>query len=419
MKSKKDEFDPLLGGYQMWRETDLEILVPSPVAQTLRDERTRELARLKAEEDREWAEKKAQREREKVSKSGVKDAMSEMSAHLNRLSSSDSSMYPRAQDPMNEFEVVEPSALEMLSRRIAGTTDGEQKALLQSIFNHLEIKGLVRKISWPADPQRIQALEAVSPHFGEVVRMAREEIAAAERARRAPSLAPVLIVGSHGIGKTFFAKAFAAALGSPLHSLSFDTPLASSELAGMPPHWATARPGLAFNAVVLGNCANPLIVLDELDKAGRSRQDDSTSPLHSLLEPISATHFADAFVGMPFDVSRVTWLATANDPSRIPDSIRSRFVEVHISPPTAAQAIDISQSVAATVIASRAPPGFQPMSRRLAVEIAHLSPREVRQAVTMAVATALVNSRDAMRLSDLPTWALEAGEGSPPVETRH
>ncbi|MES2785706.1 MAG: AAA family ATPase [Pseudomonadota bacterium] len=419
MSAKRDRDHPLPGGYQLYTSAELDVLVPSPVAQALREERTRELVRLKAEEDWEWAEKKAQREREKVNKSGIKDAMNEMSAHLNKLSSSDTSRHLRAQDPMNEFDVMEPAALETLSRRIAGTTDGEQKALLQSIFNELEAKGLLRKISWPADPQRLQALESAAPHFGEVVRMAREEIAAAALAQRAPSLAPVLIVGSPGIGKTHFAKAFAVALGSPFFTLSFDTPLASSELAGMPPHWSTARPGLAFNALVLGECANPLIVLDELDKAGRSRQDDSTSPLHSLLEPVTATHFKDAFAGMPFDASRVTWLATANDASRIPDSIRSRFIEVHISQPTAAQAIEISQRVAATVIASRAPAGFQPMSRRLAVEVAHLTPREVQQAVKMAVATALVNGRDAMRFSDLPAWALEANESSAPVDTLH
>ena len=81
------------------------------------------------------------------------------------------------------------------------------------------------------------------------------------------------------------------------------------------------------SSVIFGDpLANPLFILDEIDKAGASLiHGDTLSPLHSLLEPVSAKTFADASVGLPIDASSVIWVATSNDLSRIPKTLLRGF----------------------------------------------------------------------------------------------
>jgi ATP-dependent Lon protease len=166
----------------------------------------------------------------------------------------------------------------------------------------------------------------------------------------------------------------ASALGAQHYTLCFDSPIAGSALPGVDPQWGTGKPGFLIDAVGLGSCANPVIVLDEIDKALRSRNDNPLGPLHTLLERGSATQFRDIFVDLRFDASLVTWIATANDAQRIPSTIRSRMTEIMIGAPEGAQAIEQAIAIIAEVIRMDAPPGFSQVSRALCVELAHLTP---------------------------------------------
>ena len=65
------------------------------------------------------------------------------------------------------------------------------------------------------------------------------------------------------------------------------------------------------------------MILDEIDKAGASLHGDTLSPLHNLLEPVSAKQLSDGSIGLQIDASRVIWIATANDLFRIPRTLLS------------------------------------------------------------------------------------------------
>ncbi|MDP3760455.1 MAG: ATP-binding protein, partial [Ramlibacter sp.] len=83
-------------------------------------------------------------------------------------------------------------------------------------------------------------------------------------------LQPMLLVGEPGVGKTHFAQALAEALATTIHIQQMDSDLTSAFLMGSDRKWGNSQQGMLFERVVLGQHANPVIVLDELDKSQRS-----------------------------------------------------------------------------------------------------------------------------------------------------
>ena len=234
------------------------------------------------------------------------------------------------------------------------------------------------------------------------IELVRNELLASRHAGRPPQVPPVLLLGGPGIGKTHFASALAATLEAPIHRLNFDAPLSASVLIDLDRQWSNSRSGLLFDAICRGDTANPIVLLDELDKARVLSGDDPLAPLHTLLERSTARAVRDISTEFVFDAAHTVWIATANYPMLIPTTIRSRFVEFLISPATPAQAIDVTAAVAAAAIAASAPTGFEALDRRLVVALAHCTPREVSKAVTAAICRAVVNERFCIKREDFP-----------------
>lgn len=149
-----------------------------------------------------------------------------------------------------------------------------------------------------------------------------------------------------------------------------------------------------------------MIVLEEIDKVADRHNDDPLSPLHTLLEPSTACVATDLSLSFTFDASLVTWVATANDLRCIPAPIRSRFQEFVIEFPTARQAVQLASTLIAVTLVERAPQGFEPAPRHFAADLAHCTAREIRQAVTAAIACAVNNGRNHLVRSDLPARVL-------------
>src|SRR5690606_26490350 len=100
-----------------------------------------------------------------------------------------------------------------------------------------------------------------------------------------------------------------------------------------------------FDTLVNGDYANPVIVVDEIDKASGDGQYDPLGALYELLESETATRFVDEFVEVPIDASGAVWLATANDPARIPEPLLSRLAVYEIEPPDAEGAARIAGNI--------------------------------------------------------------------------
>ena len=226
--------------------------------------------------------------------------------------------------------------------------------------------------------------------------------ALSSRSRAALPMTPILLNGEPGLGKTHFAFELAALIGTTCRRVAFDTPVTAATLMGSDRRWSNTQVGLLFELVCLGQYANPVIVLDELDKARRERDWNPLGPLHTLLEPSTAAKVRDVSADFEFDASQVIWIATSNDSRLLKSPLRSRFREFNIVRPDAAGALASSKAVLKTSFAALQLVRVAPPSKELAVALAHLTPREITQALKVAVATAIQKGKNAVDLNDLP-----------------
>ena len=224
------------------------------------------------------------------------------------------------------------------------------------------------------------------------------------------TIPPILMWGPPGIGKSHYANDLAVALGTPLRRHSMENAQTTALLLGTERHWSTTTPGVVFEEVVLGASANPIFLIDEIDKAPRNATYDPLAPLHSLLEPSTAAVARDASLDITFDASLAIYIAASNDPNRIPESLRSRMTSFEIRPPRGHAALQIARMVVAATIERLAIPAFEAPEPRVAHRLAHLNPRAIGKATQLAVAHALYNGRCYLTVSDLPDDPLDDGE---------
>jgi len=144
--------------------------------------------------------------------------------------------------------------------------------------------------------------------------------------------APVLLVGPPGCGKTYVAAQVAEALGIWHGNINLSLATESFVISGCPKGYSSATPGDVARRMSKSDCVNPLLILDELDKASfyPAGRPALTGPLLQILEADTAAQFEDACLKCEFDVSHVSWLATANDISQVPAPVLSRFHIIHV-----------------------------------------------------------------------------------------
>lgn len=147
-------------------------------------------------------------------------------------------------------------------------------------------------------------------------------------------LPSIILLGDPGIGKTAYCSRLAEITNVPYNFLGLAGSTSNLVLAGTERGWNSAKPSLALQTIVDHKIANPLIVLDEIDKAGgSSRNGHPHHTLLSLLEPSSSKQWYDTFLMGHLDLSHISWLATANDIRQLPRTLLSRFRVVEIDAP--------------------------------------------------------------------------------------
>jgi ATP-dependent Lon protease len=192
----------------------------------------------------------------------------------------------------------------------------------------------------------LDALSERFPNFDKVIDFYRHQFALARLAGSGVFTAqPLLIAGPPGVGKTAFCQALARIVATHFALISLSGITAGFVLGGMSSGWADGKPGRVVEALAQGHFANPLILLDELDKAGGDKRFDALGPLHQLLEKETSARFVDEGLEIPTDCSRIVWIATANNLGVITEPILSRFAIVTVERPTSRQMAAVLRSI--------------------------------------------------------------------------
>ncbi len=309
----------------------------------------------------------------------------------------------------NMHTVYDAAEVERRLHQLQGSGQARERESLCKTYERMLETGPERFSVKPSGLPAMDALYEALPNFGEALDEVRRQLALSQDSRDHLALSPMLLLGPPGVGKTHFARQLAQLLGTGMNLVPMSSMTAGWLLSGSSSQWKGARPGKVFEALVEGKYANPVIVVDEIDKASADAQYDPLGALYSLLEHDTAQSFVDEFAEVAIDASQVTWITTANDERAIPEPILNRMNVFAVEAPTAEAARKIAARLYKGILAEHDwGQRFDPVpSDELLDRLMDLPPREMRRALMTGFGNARLDGRYHVTPEDLP----QAGGG--------
>jgi ATP-dependent Lon protease len=345
----------------------------------------------------------------------VEGALMDMASKIKKAAENSHDLFIQP-EPANEDPVEQPAMQKQVAVFSVAEVDKLEADYKDSIKDHAtRVKGLVKKLrATPPNKDLIlipdawrnycDDIEAKFPNFKEVVGFLRTQIALSCAGDCVLRLPPFLLLGDPGIGKTEFALTIASDFKTRLEVIDIASAQSGVTLSGSEAYWSTTQPGAIFNSLVFSQHANPLILLDELDKARNDEHYNALAVLHQVLEPRQAKMYRDLSVPeLTIDASHIIWIGTANKADLIEKPILDRFVCFNVEPPSKTQmpAIVMSQYQRFIVTHPSGKVFDETMRDDVLDELCKHHPRKVRKMLNQAFGLAAIAERKYLTVEDI------------------
>ena len=262
-------------------------------------------------------------------------------------------MHPEQVSEVRKFELkIQESEMNEDARREAGKVlnrlknDGDNSAESGMLYDYLDF---VTGLSWKKEkPEQIDLSEAEKildeDHFG--MKKVKERIIqqiAVMNLRRKQSGSIIVFVGAPGTGKTSIGKSIAKALHRKYVRVSLGGVKDEADIRGHRRTYIGAMPGRIMDGISKAGVSNPVMVLDEIDKLSSSYNGDPASALLEVLDPEQNSTFTDHYMNVPYDLSDVLFICTANTLDTIPGPLLNRMEVIQFQGYTPTEKFQIAE----------------------------------------------------------------------------